>query len=203
MNKILKSSLVLIAATSMTAGSTGAYFSDSAVVSGNQISTGTWGTHLVINEVYYDVAADKGNETTDEWIELYNPTDTAVSLKKWTITDNNTSVTINSEKSVPAHGFALLSKNGSTWSLHWLVPSGVEIVELGHAIGGGLLNTGDRVVLEDDAGNLVDQMSYGTDDTIFILTGVSEGHSLERKVLGVDTDTAADFIDNATPTPGA
>lgn len=203
MNKIAKSLFVTVAAAFMAFGSTGAYLSDTVTASGNQLAAGSWGTHLIINEVYYDVAASKGADPGDEWIEIYNPTDSAVSLKNWSFTDNSASVIITAEKSVPAHGFALLSKNHSTWSLYWSVPSGVETVELSHAIGNGLANAGDRVIFKDSSGKIVDQVSYGTDTTIFTLAGVSDGHSLSRKNLGVDTDTAADFIDNASPTPGA
>jgi len=84
------------------------------------------------------------------------------------------------------------------------VPVDVEIVELGGNIGNGLSNTGDRLILKDQDGNIIDQMSYGADNSIFdpACPNVARGHSLERKSLGKDTDTNDDFIDQVSPTPG-
>ena len=52
---------------------------------------------------------------------------------------------------------------------------------------------------------VIDQMSYGTDTTAFdpACPGVKEGHSLERSPANVDTDTAADWIDQEFPNPGS
>ena len=41
-SSILKSAFILGAAAFVVVGSTGAYFSDTAVVTGNQFTTGTW-----------------------------------------------------------------------------------------------------------------------------------------------------------------
>lgn len=162
--------------------------------------------HLVINEVYYDVKSpDKGSETSpnnDEWVELYNNTGQPISLKDWTITDNNSSSIINANVNIPAYGFALLAKDANTWT-YWTIPVGVEKISLGQEIGNGLANAGDRLILKDELGSVVDQMSYGNDTTFFVLTPVDEGHSWERSPAGKDTDTATDFIDQANPTPGS
>lgn len=195
----------------MATSFTGAYFSDSVSISGNTFETGSWeapaptSARVVINEVYYDVAPDKGLDSGDEWIELYNAGGTDISLKDWTISDNTTTVTIHADKTIVAGGFALVSKDHSPWSLYWSVPSGVEIIELGSLIGGGLANGGDRVILKDNLGNIIDQMSWSTNRTVFDppCPDVLEGHSLSRNPLGFDTDTAADFIDLASPTPGS
>ena len=163
---------------------------------------------VVINEVYYDVASDKGSEgdtaNPDEWVELYNNTGSPVNLKNWTITDNSDTRTIsNSNKYIPANGFALLSKSAATWTF-WTVPAAAEKIELGQKVGNGLANTGDVLVLKNNVGITVDAMNYGTDTSIWnpAATDVAEGHSLERDPDGDDTDLPADFIDRTTPTPG-
>jgi len=162
---------------------------------------------IVINEVYYDVASDKGNDggaDSDEWVELYNTSDCDVDLKDWTLTDNNTTASIShSNKFIVAHGFALISKSASTWS-HWTVPSSAEKIEIGVEIGNGLANGGDRVILKNNSAVVVDQMSYGSDTTAYTPASpdVAEGHSLSRNPLGTDTNTAADFVDTNPPTPG-
>ena len=134
--KNLKSIFVLIGVLSIAAISTNSVFSSQAVVSDNEFSTGTWQieppatARVVINEVYYDVAPNKGGDgavaNPDEWIELYNAGDADVNLKDWTIADNTTTRTINANHIIAAGSYALIAKDSSTWSLYWSVPSGVE-----------------------------------------------------------------------------
>ena len=204
--RIIKSIFILSSALILATLATNSYFSDTAEIENNVFSTGYWTRpKIVINEVYYDVSPDKGTEPGDEWLELYNSEDYSVTLKDWTIGDNTTTRTIFANKSIPAHGFALISKDHSTWSLYWTVPAGVEIIELGQNIGNGLSNSGDRLILKDKDGNIIDQMSYGTDNSLLNppCPDVAEGHSLERSPVGKDTDVALDFIDQANPTPGS
>ncbi|MDD3773850.1 MAG: lamin tail domain-containing protein [Patescibacteria group bacterium] len=190
---------------------TNAYFVDQAKVVSNVFATGTWPTGgVVINEVYYDVDGNHGAEggaQNDEWIELYNNSASAVNLKNWSITDNNNTVVINSDSSIPAYGFALLSKSANTWGYWGINPGnpgiGIEIVVMGQF--NQFSNSGDRVILKDALGNVVDQMSYGTDNSIFLpaCADVAEGHSLERSPKGHDTGLSIDFINQANPTPGS
>ncbi len=227
MLKLLKSISILLGILSLVALSTNSYFSSQASITGNQFSTGTWQTpepspspsptptstpqaKVVINEVYYDVAFDKGEEgdasNPDEWLELYNGGNVSINLKDWTIADDTTTRTIQAASHILAPGaYALIAKDNSTWSLYWSVPSGVEIIELGQKIGNGLTNAGDHLILKDALGNIVDEISWGTDTTILnpSVIDVAEGHSIERNPAGVDTDTAVDLVDRATPTPGS
>jgi hypothetical protein len=70
--------------------------------------------------------------------------------------------------------------------------------------GNGLANEGDRLLLLDEEGRSVDALSYGLDHEFFEppALAVPPGHSLERFPSDRDTDTAADFRDNAHPSPG-
>lgn len=216
MSKIIKGIFLIAAIVFITVSTSGAYFSNTATVIGSQFSTGYW-SNVVINEVYYDTGTrtfDNGNgskteeEGKNEWIELYNSNSFAVNIKNWSITDNSgVAHPINANVNIPAHGFALLSHDNDTWHF-WGDPSGANIitVNLGGSPGSGWLgNDGDRIILKDANGTVIDQMSYGTDVTAFspACPDVIQGHSLERNPLGHDTNTAADFIDKATPTPGS
>jgi len=230
--KILLIAILLFAVSLTSFKFTHSNFSDSEVVFGSSIQVGTWGTtypeaptptsevslpeatatptpitaltKVVINEVYYDVGTGKGSETSpanDEWIELNN-TDQPINIKNWTITDNTfTTTTIHANVNIPAFGFALLAKDSNTWT-YWSIPSGVEKIVLGQEIGNGFANTGDRLLLKDDQGNSVDQMSYGSDTTYFSLTPVHDGYSWERSPDGIDTEMSTDFIQQTNPTPG-
>jgi hypothetical protein len=215
--KLIKSIFLVSTFIFMVIGSSGAYYTDSVAVTGNSFSTGTWirEVNLVINEVYYDTGSrtrDNGNgngngtevEGKNEWIELYNPNSFAISLKDWSITDNHYTKSINANVSLPSHGFALLSHDSNTWEF-WDVPNNENIVKIN--LSGStdwLSNTGDRVVLKNPSGLVVDQMSYGTDTTIFnpSCIDIAEGHSLERGPLGFDTDINNNFVERENPTPG-
>jgi len=211
--KLIKSIFMISSVLILSVMATNSVFSDTAKVDNNEFSTGTWHVaqaRVVINEVYYDVDGTHGGDgnvaNSGEWIELYNAGDAAVNLKDWTITDNTTMRTIHAASHILNPGqFALIAKDNSVWSLYWSVPAGVEVIELGNVIGGGLSNSGDRLILKDDGGNIVDQISYGTDITILdpAIIDVADGHSIERNPAGIDTDTAADFVNRTTPTPGS
>lgn len=138
----------------------------------------------------------------DEWIELYNPTSQTVNLKDWTITDNSgVAVNIPGNRNLDPGEFALISKSNSTWAF-WDEPPDTLKIPLGRQIGDGLDDEGDRLILKNAQGQIVDAMSYGDDTSEFTLPDVSEGHSLERQPDGLDTDTAVDWIDRFPPAPG-
>ena len=71
-------------------------------------------------------------------------------------------------------------------------------------IGTGLANKGDHLLLRDSSGKLADGVSWGDDETVLSpsVAVVPPGHSIERSPPGRDTDAAADFVDNANPSPG-
>lgn len=184
------------------------------------IYSGTWTPPLtsgdvVINEVYYDVASDKGDEgdsaNPNEWVELYNNSDSPVNLKNWTIGDNSNLDTIShANVYIPAKGFAVLSKSASTWT-YWSIPEEATKIQLDQKIGDGLDDDSDRVVLKDSNGVEIDAVSWGSDDTYAFtpsVNDVAEGHSISRETKGVDTDTATDWMDThpssnpAGPNPG-
>jgi len=159
--------------------------------------------HLVINEVYYDVDSGRGSEPDNEWIEIYNSSSQSVDLQSWQICDNQYCRFIATSSLVLGPGsFAVITNNESTWG-YWAVPAGVLKVVLSSSLSLG--NDGDRVILKDNLGNVVDQMSYGTNTNGLnpACPDVTEGHSLERSPAGKDTDTAADFVDRYPPTPGS
>ncbi len=160
---------------------------------------------VVINEVYYDVDASHGSEGTNEWIELYNPTSGPVNLKDYSIVDNSgIARTIHSNTYIPSNGYAVISKDASTWALYWTMPASSVKIELGSIIGNGLANTGDRVILKDANGDIVDQMGYGADTAVWnpACPDVPEGHSLARSPAGFDTDSSSDFTELTIPNPG-
>ncbi|MEA1959050.1 MAG: hypothetical protein U9N44_05215, partial [Chloroflexota bacterium] len=72
-----------------------------------------------------------------------------------------------------------------------------SIVFINSSIGSGLNNDGDRITLRDSAGMVIDELTYGDDESVTSLPDVKEGHTLERCPAG-----GSEFIDNGEPTPG-
>jgi hypothetical protein len=68
-----------------------------------------------------------------------------------------------------------------------------------------LSNLGDEVLILDEADQIVDLVAYG--DSPFpgfqpTVPLVQTGHSIERRAAGLDSDTAADWINQPGPNPG-
>src|SRR3990170_6654176 len=72
-------------------------------------------------------------------------------------------------------------------------------------IGNGLSNLGDRLVLRDENGHVVDALSYGNDNADFSppCPEPDPGQTLERSPAGHDTDAASDFVVTGGGSPGA
>jgi len=158
--------------------------------------------NLVINEIEYD-SVQTGTDSIYEWFEIYNPNDFWVNLKDWTITDNNETDTI-PEASIPAKGFLVVAAKETGFKTNYPSFSGNIVYIADGTIGNGLSNEGDKLILKDNKGNIVDAVSYGLNKDIFnpSCLDVAEGHSLARSPDGKDTDTASDFINLTNPTPG-
>jgi hypothetical protein len=164
--------------------------------------------HVLMSEVYYDVDAAHGSETSgqNEWVELYNPTGNDIDVSGWTIGDatNEAADTLPAGTAIQAGGYLVVTNATNTASF-WTIPVDVPVVSLLSSLGSnGLANTGDAVFLKN-GGTTVDAMSYGTTVLVFdpATLDVLEGHSLRRKNYDADTDTASDWEDREVPTPGS
>lgn len=162
--------------------------------------------HILISEMFSDVDASHGADTTNEWIELYNPTNALVDLSHWTIKDATTNFDrIPNGTTIAAGGFLILT-NASTTPSFWGGMNGVQVIAFGNALGSGLNNTDETLFLRNAATSTVDSLSWGQNTDGFAsgsgAQDVIAGHSLVRMNLGVDTNTNADWSDDATPAPG-
>lgn len=156
---------------------------------------------LLISEVLYD---PPGTEPDEEWIELYNSASSPIELTDWTIGDNMSTEVISPTVTIPVGGCLVIAAS-EDFSTNYPDFTGDIVFVADGRIGNGLGNSGDRLILKDSEGTVIDQMSYGTDVTAFDppCPDVSEGHSLERSPASEDTDTAQDWIDQESPDPGA
>ncbi|MBL0386471.1 lamin tail domain-containing protein [Tumebacillus sp. ITR2] len=130
---------------------------------------------VVVNEIMYNYASG----TTQEWVELYNNTSSAISLAGYKLTDNNVGAssltegtyTFPSGTSIPAGGYLTIGNSLSSAQLKW---SG------NFALG----NSGDGVALFSDSnsdniaqsGEVIDSVEFTS-----AWGGNGTGYSLERK----------------------
>mgnify|MGYP001558927188 CR=1 FL=1 len=148
---------------------------------------------LIISEVYYAVDTAHGTKPVNEWIEIFNGTTATVNIGGWKIEDAIASDVIPNGTMIAPGRFVVISAMPTTRSL-WNIPPETQFVSLDSSIGDGLSNGGDRVVLRNASGAVVDAVSWGTDKTMNPSVPVaSYGNSLFRVTLSKDTNTASDW----------
>lgn len=172
-------------------------------------------THVVISEI--QVA---GGNKDDEFIELYNPTSTAVDISGWSIQYRGGAASGYDKKnfetgdSIPAYGFFLIVNSTSydggvtadlTYSAGTIALSGV---------GGTVFLVNNKALLTNpNDASIIDKVAYGT-GTLFPETAAAslpaDNGSIERKPgaaqpdkgNGEDTDdNSADFDTRTTSEP--
>ena len=163
---------------------------------------------VLITEVHFNPSAEagQGNNTDNEWVELYNGTTHTVDLMGWSIRDNtHTDVLSATSFAVPSRGYVVVTRATST-DTYWQYGPNAMVIHLNSALGNGLGNGGDSLTLHNAEGVAVDALSWGVIESSVLspvsIVGMPEGASLERIDHAVDTDTAADWKQQSTPTPG-
>lgn len=158
---------------------------------------------IVINEIYYD-SPQTGTDNEFEWFEVYNNSSSSLTLTDWTITDNTSPDNI-PQLTIDSKGFAVIAANSTGFYTNFPGFIGSPVVFIvDNYLGNGLGNNGDRLILKDSQGTVIDQISYGDNVSILdpSIPGVGAGSSSERNPKGVDTDFAIDFITQNSPSPG-
>lgn len=145
-------------------------------------------THVVISEI--QVAGTGGAD--DEFIELYNPTNSAVDLTGWRLVRKNSSGSVqnnlvaNITGSIPARGYFLVAKP-TTYM-------GTTTPDLFYSASSSAITTNSTIILYSDAGTtIVDKVGLGQDAsaaTDFEGTPAPNpetGGSIERKANSAST----------------
>ncbi|MEN9406933.1 MAG: hypothetical protein RLZZ455_149 [Candidatus Parcubacteria bacterium] len=182
---------------------THALFTDSASSNNNTFTAASvfpTGVPLTSAQLKINEVSSAGSALV-EWIEIFNPTASSVDISGWSVLDNTSSDIIPSVSPIPPGGYAVIIPTGSST----LIPGSATAVTLGApTIGNGLADTGDRVILKDASSTEIDNINYGTDTTIFPTppAAPSTGVTLSRNPNGTDTDTAADWILDNSPSIG-
>src|SRR3989344_7370157 len=154
---------------------------------------------LLISEVY-------GNGTNqNEWVELYNGSDSDVSVDGYKLEDNSATRTIlDAGAIVPARGFLVIFANPTQEVIDsWNIPDTANTIKLNANIGSGL-SENDRVLFKDSSDVSIDAVSWGTDTTAFTPAAIPlpNGYSLSRSNIKVDNNTYRNWIIRSVSTPG-
>ncbi len=99
---------------------------------------------VVISEVAWMGTEASAN---DEWIELYNTTDHAISLIGWRLESADGSPSIALVGTIPAQGFFLLERTDDNT---------VSDIPADQIYSGALSNSGETLILKDPSGNIID-----------------------------------------------
>jgi len=179
-------------------GNSNAYFSDTATVTGNTVTTGYWEEEesvppqvVVINEVMWMGSTVNSH---DEWIELRNITSQPVDIGQWTIENATSShgvLHIPASKTIPANGYFLIANYPET-SANSALNVGVDEVNASLS----LANSGNgNLVLKDRDGNIIDQAKGDPDWPAGFSDGTSAGphKSMERNDSPGDGLSAASW----------
>lgn len=176
------------------------------------------GDHVVINEAYLN-GGSTGATYLNKYVELYNPTDTAVSLSGWSLQYRSSSSTANASNvvaltgTIAAKGYYVIagtanSTTGANWvssvvpdattTASWSGSSGTLILA---NVGTALAPPAGSVVSDTDA--IVDLLGYGSSNTFETTRGCTPGVAVAcARTSGIDTDVnVADFTAMGTFAP--
>ncbi|MBP7056952.1 lamin tail domain-containing protein [Candidatus Gracilibacteria bacterium] len=100
---------------------------------------------VIINEIAWAGSADN---STDEWLELYNTTSTNIDLTGWSIDDDSGAQTYELTGTIPSHQYYLLESKEIVTSLPG---DGTDSLSLS--------NAGDSLILKDAVGTIIDSVN--------------------------------------------
>ncbi len=101
---------------------------------------------VVVNEIAW-----MGTQAShdDEWIELYNNTETAISLSGWSLVSADGIPSISLSGTIPGHGYFLLERTAD---------STVSDIPADKIYTGALEDAGERLQLKDPTGQVIDEV---------------------------------------------
>lgn len=145
---------------------------------------------IVINEIQYN---PDENTVLEEFIELYNPTASAVDASLWELS-GAVDYTFPPGSVIPGHGFLVVAQDPATI----LARYGVT------AIGpwtGGLSSEGEEIVLEDADGEQIDAVDYRSEFP-WPISADGAGASMALVNPDLDNDLGSSWRSQTPPTPG-
>ena len=151
-------------AIDLTEGSV-TFNASSLVVGSNRLSVEVHQGSTTSSDMVFGLQADVLNQTSpatpglpftensEEWIELYNKGTTTVSLGGWKL-DDAVDYDFLANTSIAPGGYLLIAKDPAAFAVKY---PGITVVG---PWSGTLANSGERIQLEDNNGNLADEVTY-------------------------------------------
>jgi len=179
-----------------------------------------FGGRLLLSEVLYNPA---GSEPAAEWIELYNAETFTIGLADFKVGDaqspgvNEGMYRFPSSATIePGQALIIANQAAAFQQAHGFKPN-FELVESDSSVPNltkhttwasgsvQLTNAGDEVLILDGSDQVVDGLSWGNSTWAFdpSIPTAPDAHSSERYPPSLDTNTAADWRDQAMPSPGS
>jgi len=149
---------------------------------------------VVINEIHYNPDL---NTVREEFIELYNPGNTATNLGSWRLR-GGVDFVFPSGATVPAGGYLLVASDPAT------VQSRYGVAALG-PWSGNLSSDGERITLRNPADEVVDEVDYRSEFP-WPIAANGNGSSMELLHHALDNDLGSSWaapLNPARPSPGA
>ena len=149
---------------------------------------------VLITEVFYDTP---GNESKEEWVEIYNTTGQEISLNGWQLIDDNgngQSFTFSNKHKISGNSYLTLATDRKAFK-DLYNKNADDFVSLPP-----LNNGGDALVIKDPSGTTIDAIAWeggagslpsGWGSTSEPVAG--EGNSIYRSDIGSDSDTYTDW----------
>ena len=132
---------------------------------------------VVINEVMYAPTTKLGG-SSNEWIELYNPTNESINLSGWNISDSSKNYTLTNLINISAYGYFILARKPENFSQYWNVSCPIA------KFSRPLNNDYEIITLYNSSGDLVDSVTYddswGADGNGYSLQRISPSQNLSN-----------------------
>jgi hypothetical protein len=176
---------------------------------------------LLISEILYDPLG--AGDPEGEWLEIYNPGSLVVNLACVKIGDEESTgggegmLKFPSAATLEPGGVVIIANQATYFLAAYSHNPDYEMLDSDPLVPNmekyadwatgtvNLSNAGDEILILDGDDQVVDMASWG--DSVFAfdpaIAKVTEGHSLERKPAGTDSNTALDWSDQPNPSPGA
>ncbi len=140
------------------------------------------------------------NDADNEWIELYNYSNTSVDLMNWRLIDEDTDSTTVSSTSLimQPNTYLVLAINKDSMEFNWfggIANSGVVDID-----NYALANGADEIILKDNSGNVIWSVAYANDEVNGIATFLEYSHDFSSS-LTVWGSKATPGINRSTTDP--
>ena len=145
-----------------------------------------------------------GSDSGKEYIELYNVTESDITLDGWTLREQGGDDDDLDGVTVPARGFAVLCEDDDPSS-----NGGINNCDIDYVNSITLVNSGDEIIIEDDTNSEVDRVNYdgGTNwpdpnGQAMIFTGTTKNNNGDNWTLATERErgyTQDESGDNGSP----